>query len=338
MKALVLSGGSGSRLRPITHTLPKQLVPVVNKPVLFYGLEAIRDAGIVDVGIVVGDTAGSIAKAVGDGQRFGLEVTYIHQGEALGLAHAVAVAGDYLADHDFVMYLGDNFLADGLTSLVEQFSSDRPHAQLLLTRVDNPRAFGVAELDAGGDVVSLVEKPEQPRSDLALVGAYAFTPAIHDAVRRICPSQRGELEITDAIRTMLNGGNKVRAAFLSGYWQDTGNVADVLDLNRVLLRSTGLRLSGDVDSATEIIGDVLVEAGANVRRSVIHGPVVIGKGAVVSDSRIGPFTALGEECLVVGSEVGDSILLRASSLTGVRRVQASLIGTAARVTSRGDVG
>jgi glucose-1-phosphate thymidylyltransferase len=228
MKALVLAGGSGSRLRPITHTFAKQLVPVANKPVLFYGLEAIRDAGIIDVGIVVGETAATIRGAVGDGQAFGLNVTYIRQEAALGLAHAVLIARDFLGGDDFVMYLGDNFIVGGITALVDEFRSRRPDAQIMLTTVPDPRQFGVAELDETGEVVSLVEKPQCPSSDLALVGVYIFTPAVHEAVSQLSPSGRGELEITEALQWLLDGGHKIRSTIISGYWKDTGNVVGAM--------------------------------------------------------------------------------------------------------------
>src|SRR5271168_1604352 len=223
MKALVLAGGSGSRLRPITHTFAKQLVPVANKPVLFYGLEAIRDAGITDVGMVVGDTAATIQEAVGDGRAFGLNVTYIRQEAALGLAHAVLIARDFLGGDDFVMYLGDNFIVGGITALVDEFAATRPEAQIMLTRVSDPRSFGVAELDADtGRVTNLEEKPREPKSDLALVGVYLFTPAIHEAVASLKPSWRGELEITEAIQWLLDHGRPVSSTTITGYWKDTG--------------------------------------------------------------------------------------------------------------------
>src|ERR1700733_1567071 len=235
MKALVLAGGSGSRLRPITHTFAKQLVPVANKPVLFYGLEAIRDAGITDVGIVVGETAANIQQAVGDGQAFGLNVTYIRQEAALGLAHAVLIARDFLGGDDFVMYLGDNFIVGGITGLVDEFRSGRPDAQIMLTSVPDPRQFGVAELDTAGEIIGLEEKPREPKSDLALVGVYIFTPAVHEAVAELEPSWRDELEITEAIQWLIDHGRKVRSTTITGYWKDPGNVADMLEVNRMVL-------------------------------------------------------------------------------------------------------
>jgi glucose-1-phosphate thymidylyltransferase len=332
VKALVLSGGAGTRLRPITHTSAKQLVPVANKPVLFYGLEAIAEAGISEVGIVVGDTADEIREAVGDGSRFGIQVTYIPQEAPLGLAHAVLIAQDFLGDDDFVMYLGDNFIVGGITGLVEGFRAERPDAQILLTKVPNPTSFGVAELDGDGRVVGLEEKPKQPKSDLALVGVYLFTPAIHEAVRSIEPSWRGELEITHAIQWLIDEKRDVRSTTISGYWKDTGNVTDMLEVNRSVLETVEPVNEGTVDEGSEIIGRVRIEAGARVSGSRIVGPAIIGAGTVVNDAYVGPFTSVSEDCRIEDSEIEYSIVLRGSSVTGVRRVEASLIGRDVEVT------
>jgi glucose-1-phosphate thymidylyltransferase len=332
MKALVLSGGSGTRLRPITHTSAKQLVPVANKPVLFYGLEAIAAAGITDVGIVVGDTAPEIEAAVGDGSAFGIQTTYIRQHAPLGLAHAVAVARDFLQEEDFVMYLGDNFIVGGITGLVEEFSAARPAAQIMLTRVSNPRSFGIAELDLDGRVRRLEEKPQDPKSDLALVGVYMFTPAVHEAVASLKPSWRGELEITEAIQWLLDNGRTVNSTLITGYWKDTGNVTDMLEVNRLVLESTEPRLDGLVEPDCEIIGRVAVEAGAHVAASRIVGPAIIGAGSKVTGSYIGPFTAIAEDCAIDDGEIEYSIVLRGASIRGVRRIEASLIGRDAEVT------
>jgi glucose-1-phosphate thymidylyltransferase len=332
MKALVLSGGSGTRLRPITYTSAKQLVPVANKPVLFYGLESIAEAGITEVGVIVGDTAAEIREAVGDGSRFGLDVTYIPQEKPLGLAHAVLIARDWLGDDDFVMYLGDNFIVGGITDLVEEFRRHRPDAQILLTRVGDPRAFGVAELDASGQVVGLEEKPAHPKSDLALVGVYMFTPRVHEAVRAIRPSWRGELEITHAIQHLIDTGAAVRSTIVKGYWKDTGNVADMLEVNRTVLETVQGRLDGEVDAASETVGRVVVESGARVVNSRIVGPAVIGSGTVITDSYIGPYTSIAENCEVADSELEFSIVLRDASIRGVGRIESSLIGRHAEVT------
>jgi glucose-1-phosphate thymidylyltransferase len=328
----MLSGGAGTRLRPITHTSAKQLVPVANKPVLFYGIEAIADSGITEVGIVVGNTADEIREAVGDGSQFGVKVTYIAQEAPLGLAHAVLISRDFLGDDDFAMYLGDNFIVGGITSLVEGFRADRPDAQILLTQVPNPTCFGVAELDESGRVVALEEKPEVPKSDLALVGVYLFTPAIHDAVRAIEPSWRGELEITHAIQWLIDEKHDVRSTIISGYWKDTGNVTDMLEVNRAVLEGLEPSMAGVVDEASEIIGRVRIEAGARISGSRIVGPAIIGAGTVISDAYVGPFTSISEGCRIEDSEIEYSIVLRDSSLTGVRRVEASLIGRGVEVT------
>jgi glucose-1-phosphate thymidylyltransferase len=332
MKALVLSGGSGSRLRPITHTSAKQLLPVANKPVLFYGLEAIRDAGITDVGIVVGDTEPSIRQAVGDGSAFGLNVTYIRQDAPRGLAHAVLVARDFLGDDDFVMYLGDNFIVGGITPLVQEFRLLRPDAQIMLTRVADPRQFGVAELDEAGQVARLVEKPREPRSDLALVGVYIFTAAVHEAVGQLHPSWRGELEITEAIQRMIDSGRKVQSTAITGYWKDTGNVADMLEVNRRVLEGIEPGVCGDVDEGSELIGRVVIEAGAQVARSRVVGPVIIGTRTRVLGSYVGPFTSVAADCTITNSELEYSILLEGASVRGVKRIEASLIGHNVEVT------
>ncbi len=332
VKALVLAGGSGTRLRPITHTSAKQLVPVANKPVLFYGLEAIRDAGITEVGIVVGDTEPTIRSAVGSGQAFGLEVTYIRQSAPLGLAHAVLVAREFLGDDDFVMYLGDNFIVGGITALVEEFRASRPDAHIMLTSVPDPRQFGVAELDGAGQLIGLEEKPQQPKSDLALVGVYLFTPAVHEAVAALAPSQRGELEITEAIQWLIANGRKVSSTIISGYWKDTGNVADMLEVNRIVLESAEPAVAGEVDAASELIGRVVIDAGARVSGSRIVGPAIIGAGTEVTDSYIGPFTSVARDCVIADSEIEYSIVLARASIRGVRRIEASLIGHDVEVT------
>jgi glucose-1-phosphate thymidylyltransferase len=332
MKALVLAGGAGSRLRPITHTSAKQLVPVANKPVLFYGLEAIAQAGIREVGIVVGDTAAEIRRAVGDGSAFGLEVTYLPQDAPRGLAHAVLISRDYLGGDDFVMYLGDNFVVGGITGLVERFRAERPAAQIMLTKVSDPRAFGVAELDGTGRLVGLEEKPEHPKSDLALVGVYIFSPAVHEVVPELKPSWRDELEITDAIQALIDGGRRVESTVISGYWKDTGNVTDMLEVNRLVLEGLEPSVHGEVDEASELIGRVVVEDGARVTGSRIVGPVIVGAGTVVRDSYIGPFTSIDRDCAVLDSEIEYSIVLRGASIDGVGRIEVSLIGREAMVT------
>lgn len=326
MKALVLAGGAGTRLRPLTHTSAKQLVPVANKPILFYGLEQVRDAGITDIGIIVGETHAEIEAAVGDGTALGIRPTYIAQDAPLGLAHALLTAAEFLGDDDFVMFLGDNLIEGGITEAVEAFTTDRPDAQLLLKRVPDPHRFGVAELSDAGDIVRLVEKPTDPVSDLALVGIYLFTPAILDAARRITPSSRGELEITDAIQRLVDDGARVRATLLEGWWLDTGKKDELLDANRIVLASVQRRVEGELDAASEVVGEVVIEAGARLVRSTVRGPAVIGADCRIVDSFIGPFTSIGARTRIEGSEVDFSVILEDCVVRGVSRMEGSLLG------------
>jgi glucose-1-phosphate thymidylyltransferase len=332
MKALILAGGAGTRLRPLTHTSAKQLVPVANKPVLMYGLEAIIGAGIREVGIIVGATHAEIREALGDGSRFGIEVTYIPQEEPLGLAHCVLIARDFLGEDDFVMYLGDNFILGGITEVVERFREGDYDAQILLTQVADPTQFGVAELDDTGRVIGLEEKPKAPKSDLALVGVYIFNRYIHDAVQAIRPSSRGELEITDAIQHLIDGGRDVRSHQITGYWKDTGRVEDMLECNRTVLESLETRIDGTVDADSELIGRVVIEAGAKVVRSRILGPAIIGVNTTVVDAYIGPYTAIAHGCILEDTEIEYSIVMSDSRICGVRRIDSSLIGREVEVT------
>src|SRR4030095_7206104 len=277
-KGLILSGGRGTRLRPLTYTSAKQLVPVANKPVLFYGIEALAGAGIREIGIVVGDTREEIKTAVGDGSRWGVKVTYIEQDAPRGLAHAVLISEPFMGSDPFVMSLGDTLLNRGIDGFVEEFVREKPAAQILLTRVPDPQMFGVAELD-NGRVVRLVEKPKEPKSDLALVGVYMFSPAVFESVKRIRPSFRNELEITDAIQDLIDRGLEVRPHLVDGWWKDTGKLEDMLEANRLILDTIARRVEGTVDAESRIEGKVVIEAGAVVERSVIRGPVVIGEGA-----------------------------------------------------------
>ncbi|MFD8564431.1 glucose-1-phosphate thymidylyltransferase [Streptosporangium canum] len=332
MKALVLAGGKGTRLRPLTHTSAKQLVPIANKPVLYYGLEAIRDAGITSVGIIVGDTAHEIREAVGDGSTFGLEVTYIPQEAPLGLAHCVLIAREFLADEPFVMYLGDNFLVGGITDLVDTFCDADYDAQILLTKVAEPQFYGVAELGPDGEIIGLEEKPEHPRGDLAIVGVYTFSPAIHEAVQAIRPSARGELEITDAIKWLIDNGGRVHSHFVGGYWKDTGRLQDMLECNRIVLEGIDPDTRGTVDGFSEITGRVVIERGATVENSVIRGPVVVGADTKINGSYVGPYTSIGEGCVLEDAEVEYSIVLGDSTIRGVSGLTYSLIGRNVEVT------
>jgi glucose-1-phosphate thymidylyltransferase len=344
---MILAGGAGTRLRPITHTRAKQLVPIANKPILFYGLEAIADAGIKQVGIVVGDTESEVREAVGDGSDWGLSVTYLRQDAPLGLAHAVLIAREFLGADDFVMYLGDNMLKQSLKKFVEQFESDRvaartptldgpapasPCAQILLKKVPDPQRFGVAELGPDGSVVALFEKPERPPSDLALVGVYLFDERVHEAVASIAPSARGELEITDAIQWLIDRGHRVRAEVLEGWWIDTGKLTPLLEANRLILETLQRRVEGEIDESSDVDGRVVIEEGARVVRSRIRGPAVIGSDTQVTDAFIGPFTAIGRRCLIERTEIEHSVILDDCRVVGAGRLEDSLLGHHVEVT------
>ncbi len=327
LKGLILSGGAGTRLRPITHTSAKQLVPVANKPVLFYGIEALVEAGVTEIGIVIApETGDEIRAAAGDGTAFGASITYITQDRPAGLAHAVLTAEEFLGQSPFVMYLGDNLLAEGITALVSAFRETQPDALILLTRVDDPSSYGVAELD-GDRVVRLVEKPKDPPSDLALVGVYLFGPTIFDAARALEPSWRGELEITEAIDRLIEGGQRVESQVVSGWWKDTGQLADMLEANRLVLEELEVEIEGEVSDDSRVEGRVAVEQGAVVSGSVIRGPAIVGPGARISDAFIGPYTSIGAECEVSGSEIENSILLTGARVSDLEtRLEASLLG------------
>ena len=333
LKGLILSGGAGTRLRPITHTSAKQLVPVANKPVLFYGIEALVDAGVKEIGIIIApETGEEIREAAGDGSRFGAEITYIVQDEPAGLAHAVLTAEEFIAGSPFVMYLGDNLLRDGLRGLVQTFVEHSPDALILLTPVEEPEHYGVAELD-GERIVRLVEKPKDPPSNLALVGVYLFTPAIFEAARALKPSWRGELEITEAIQGLIDDGHQVRSEVVSGWWKDTGQLADMLEANRLVLEELQTRLDGTVDEESRVEGRVVLEPGASLTRSVVRGPAVIGAGAQIEDAYIGPYTSLGEEVRVCRSEIEHSIILAGSVVEDLgTRMEASLLGRNVKLT------
>jgi glucose-1-phosphate thymidylyltransferase len=326
LKGLILSGGRGTRLRPITHTSAKQLVPVANQPVLFYGIEAMAEAGIEDVGIIIApETGDEIRAAAGDGTRFGVRITYIVQDEPAGLAHAVLTAEPFLSTDPFVMYLGDNLLQGGIRDLVRDFREHGPEALILLTPVPDPEHYGVAEL-RDGRVVALAEKPPEPKTDLALVGVYMFTPAIHDAARAIEPSARGELEITDAIQHLVDTGRRVEPHVVQGWWKDTGRLEDMLEANRLILDTIEARIDGEL-VASQCNGRVIVEAGARLERATVRGPAIIGAGARLTDCYIGPYTAIGECCEIEQAEVEHSILLAGSAVRNLHgRMESSLLG------------
>lgn len=326
MKGLILSGGKGKRLRPITYTSAKQLVPVANRPVLFRVLDAMVEAGVTDIGIVVGDTAPVIEAAVGDGSAWGAKVTYICQEEPLGLAHAVKISEDYLIDDRFVMFLGDNVIEGGITSLVKQFAASNWNAQIVLKRVDNPQQFGVAEL-RDGQVVRLVEKPKDPPSDLALVGIYMFDHHVFEAVKTIKPSWRGELEITDAIQYLIDKGYQVYPYIHEGWWIDTGKMEDMLEANRLVLETMKPRTEGLVDADSKVNGKVVIEKDAEIVNSTVRGPAIIGERTRVVNAYIGPFTSIYHDCLIVDCEIEHSIIMENCKIADIHhRIEDSLIG------------
>lgn len=334
LKGLILSGGAGTRLRPITHTSAKQLVPVANKPVLFYGIEALVDAGVEEIGIIIApETGEEIREAAGDGSRFGAKITYIVQDKPAGLAHAVLTAEEFIGGSPFVMYLGDNLLRDGLRGLVASFRADQPHALILLTPVEDPQSYGVAELDGNEHIVRLIEKPKDPPSNLALVGVYLFSPAIFDAARALEPSWRGEYEITEAIQSLIDDGHTVQSEVVRGWWKDTGQLADMLEANRLVLEELVTRVEGEVDERSKVEGRVVIEAGAVLVDSVVRGPAVIGAGARVEGAYVGPYTSIGENVRVCRSEVENSIVLSGSVVEDLNtRLEASLLGKDVKLT------
>ena len=327
MKGLILSGGKGTRMRPLTYTTAKQLIPVGNKPVLGYGIEAMVAAGIQDIAIIVSpETGGEIRECIGDGSRYGAAIEYIEQDAPRGLAHAVLTAEPFLRDSPFVMYLGDNLLQHGITPLVEEYRNLDCNSEILLTKVPNPSQFGVAELEEGR-VVKLTEKPPHPKSDLALVGVYMFDAHIFEAARAIKPSKRGELEITDAIQWLLDNGYSVHPHIVKGWWKDTGKIEDMLEANRTVLDTFEQTVRGAIVGESSVEGKVVIEEGAQIIDSVVRGPVIIGKDARIEHAYVGPYTSIGNRCSVEYCEIENSIVLENSSISHVNgRIEASLIG------------
>ncbi len=337
MKGLILSGGKGTRLRPLTYTSAKQLVPVANKPVLFFAIESIVAAGITEIGIVVGDTKEEIRAAVGDGSRFGASVTYIEQDAPRGLAHAVMIAQPFLQDDSFVMYLGDNLIAGGIAELVREFTDSRCNSEILLAHVPNPQQFGVAELDADGKVLRLVEKPKEPKSDLALVGVYMFDHHIFESVARIRPSARGELEITDAIQDLIDRGLAVVPHIVRGWWKDTGKLEDMLEANRIMLETLAPENDREIGSGSRIEGRVSLGAGVEIINSLVRGPVVLGDGARIENAFVGPYTSIGDRCRLIRCEIENSIVLSDSEIRDIPlRIDGSLIGRNVKIRNTDD--
>jgi glucose-1-phosphate thymidylyltransferase len=337
MKALILSGGKGTRLRPLTYTIAKQLVPVANKPILGYVIDHIKDAGIKDVGVIISpETGEEVTRYIdGAGKREGIRVTFLSQEAPLGLAHAVTTAKDFLKDDDFVMYLGDNLMSQGVKDALMKFKRESPAALIFLKEVDNPKQFGVAKLDRKGHIIRLIEKPKKPPSNLALVGVYIFSKEIHNAIARIKPSSRGELEITDAIQELINMGHKVKSEVLDGWWLDTGKKDDLLQANTVVLDSYITRdIRGSVDKNSQITGRVAIETGAVIKESIIRGPAIIGKDTEITNSFIGPFTSIGDGVRITHSVIEHSVVLNNAVLSGIERLEDSLVGKNTRIVKK----
>ncbi len=325
MKGLILSGGKGTRLRPITHYLSKQLIPVANKPVLFYSLEAMQEAGVKDVGIVIGDTWREIKEIVQDGKKWDLKVTYIHQEAPLGLAHAVMISEDFIGKEPFVMYLGDNILKEGIKRFVREFEEKLPDAQIFVSEVSNPQDFGVVIIKEG-KIVKLVEKPKKPKSNLALVGVYIFNHHIFEAVKNLKPSWRGEYEITDAINWLLNNKYRVNYLKVKGWWKDTGKPEDLIEANRIILEDLTREIKGKVKNS-KITGKVNIGENTTIENSHLRGPVIIGKNCIIKDSYIGPFTSINDGCEIIKAEIEDSIIMEGSKIIEIEgRIEESIIG------------
>lgn len=334
MKGVILSGGHGTRLRPLTHTGPKQLIPIANKPVINYAIEDLRDAGITDIGIILGtNMPNKIKDALGDGSNLGVNITYIMQGEPKGLAHAAATAKDFVGDDSFVMYLGDNILKSGIDEFVKEFEDSDFSSRLLLQEVNNPRQFGVAELNDEGKIIHLVEKPEHPKSNLALVGIYLFKHDIFDAIDKIKPSWRNELEITDAIQKLIDDGHNVDSFVVEGWWKDTGKPEDVLDANQLILETITTDIKGVIEDNVKIKGRVIIGENSVVKSgSVIKGPVIIGNNCEIK-GYVGPYTSIGDNTKIIESEIDSSIIIGNSIIESDKRITDSLLGQNSKIIS-----
>lgn len=339
MKGVLLSGGTGSRLRPITHTGPKQLVPVANKPVLEYAIEDFKEAGITEIGVILGNKGRKeIQDALGDGSKYGVDITYIIQGNPLGLAHAAGCARDFVGNDDFVMYLGDNILKAGITDLVESFKLGDYGAGIALQEVDNPKAFGIADVDDNGNVTKLIEKPDEPPTNLALIGIYVFSNAVFDAIEQLKPSWRGELEITDAIQTLLEDGQAIDSHVVHGWWKDTGRPEDILEANRLVLEDSLLAQEGQVKSGATVEGRVDLHETATIREgTTVRGPVSIAENSVIgSGTYVGPYTSVGPNSTLEGVHIENSVIIGESSITTSGKIIDSLLGRGTNIRSAAD--
>lgn len=336
MKGVLLSGGTGTRLRPITHTGPKQLVPIANKPVLQYGIEDLRDAGITEIGVVLGNKGREeIQEFLGDGSRFGVDITYIIQGEPLGLAHAAGCAEDFVDGEDFVMYLGDNLLKQGISTLVEAFEAGDYGAGIALQHVDNPTEFGIVDVDEEDNIVQLVEKPDTPPTDLALIGVYVFSSAVFDVIEDLEPSWRGELEITDAIQSLLERGYQINSHVVKGWWKDTGKPEDILEANRLVLEEAPDSRNGTIQDGSEVTGTIDIAEDAVIENeAVVRGPVSIASGSIIkSGSYVGPYTSIGPDTIIEDVHLENSVVVGDSEITTNGKIVDSLIGRSAAVRS-----
>lgn len=334
MKALILSGGTGTRLRPLTYSGAKQLVPVANKPILFYCIDNIAHAGIKDVGIIISpETGQEVKNTVGDGSLWGIDIQYITQEVPGGLAHAIKTAQDFLVDSSFIMYLGDNLIGMGINKFINEFKINSPDALILLKEVDNPRQFGVADVSKDGKVIRLIEKPDIPPSNLALVGIYIFSSKIHEAIKSIKPSKRGELEITDAIQELIDMGCNVESFVLDTWWLDTGKKDDILTANAIVLDEWLKNIiDGSVDDSSKILGRVAIGKGSVIKKSTLRGPVIIGENVEIESSFIGPYTSIGDNVKIVKSSIEHSVIMNDSELREIERIEESLVGRRVLIT------
>lgn len=334
MKGVILHGGHGTRLRPLTHTGPKQLIPIANKPISQYVLEDLRSSGITDIAIILGDILpDKVKNYYGDGSKFGVKITYIPQGKPAGIAHAVGLAENFVGNDSFVVYLGDNLLKGGISKCVQQFQKEKPDAMILLCEVDNPQQFGVAEFDKKGNIVRLIEKPKKPPSNYALTGIYFFKPTIFKMIKELKPSWRGELEITEAIQNLLNEGYKVAHRIVEGWWKDTGTVEDILEANILVLDGLEPKIEGIVEDTMSVQGRVLIEKNAYIKKgALIRGPAIIGENSILEDNvYVGPYTSVGRNVKIKKGEIENSIIMDNCTIEINTKIIDSIIGANSEV-------